>query len=173
MSFLLRPRRVWWRKAMFQIHLWVGVILCLYMLVIGVTGSILVFEDEIEHLAYAHLWHASAAASETQPVTYPAVIEAVEKTWPAYQITAAYPPDRPGDNFEVFIHRGEKFLYVFIDANNGRIAGTVDPDRSWLIWIIDLHFGCLQAKRAQSSTELAPRSSWSSARPVSSSGGRV
>jgi len=58
MGFLNRPQRLWWRKAIFQIHLWGGVVLCLYMLVIGVTGSILVFESELEHVAYSHLWRA-------------------------------------------------------------------------------------------------------------------
>lgn len=143
MSYLDRPRRVWWRKAMFQIHLWAGVVLCLYMIVIGVTGSILVFESQIEHLAYPHLWRASATASEAQPVAFPSVIHAVQSAWPGYQITAAYPPDKPGDNFEVFIHQGKKNLYVFVDAHSGQIDGTIDPDHLWLIWIIDLHFRLL------------------------------
>jgi uncharacterized iron-regulated membrane protein len=55
MGFLDKPRRLWWRKAIFQIHLWVGLVLCLYVLIIGVTGSILVFESEIEHVVYSHL----------------------------------------------------------------------------------------------------------------------
>lgn len=47
MSFLRRPHSVFLRKAAFQIHLWVGVILALYFIVIGISGSILVFRHEI------------------------------------------------------------------------------------------------------------------------------
>ncbi len=51
MSFLHRyfhrPQQVALRRLNFQVHLWVGIILTLYMVVIGVTGSILVFRPEI------------------------------------------------------------------------------------------------------------------------------
>jgi uncharacterized iron-regulated membrane protein len=137
------------RRAMFQIHLWVGIVLCLYMLVIGVTGSILVFEAELEHAAYPRLWRASAGGTGKPSSDFPAVIDKVEKTWPDYQMTAAYPPDKPGDNFEVFIHRSTQFLYVFIDANTGQIAGIIDPAHSWVIWIIDLHFRLLAGKTGE------------------------
>lgn len=143
MGFLRRPQQMWWRKAMFQVHLWMGIALCLYMLVIGVTGSILVFESEIEHAAYPKLWRASGSISKNEAVDFPAVIDTVTHAYPGYRITAAYVPDRPGDNFEVFTHRNETFRYVFVDANTGRIAGAIDPSRSWLIWIIDLHFRLL------------------------------
>jgi uncharacterized iron-regulated membrane protein len=143
MGFLDRPQRVWWRMAMFQIHLWVGIALCLYMLVIGVTGSILVFESELEHVAYPRLWRASGPQLGNQAVEFPAVVATVMKAYPGYKITAAYLPDLPGDNFEVFVHQETSFQYVFIDANTGRIVGTINPDRSWLVWIIDLHFRLL------------------------------
>jgi uncharacterized iron-regulated membrane protein len=149
MSFLHRPRKIWWRKAMFQAHLWVGIILCLYMLVIGVTGSILVFEEELEHTAYPNLWHASAEHKNNASVDFPTVIHTVMEDYPGYQITAAYPPDRPGDNFEVFIYRNEKILYVFVDAYTGQKVGAIDPKHSWLVWIIDLHFRLLGGKTGE------------------------
>jgi uncharacterized iron-regulated membrane protein len=143
MGFVDRPQRVWWRIAMFQIHLWVGIALCLYMLVIGVTGSILVFESELEHVAYPRLWRAASPQLGNQAVEFPAVVATVMKAYPRYKITAAYLPDQPGDNFEVFIHQGTAFQYVFIDANTRRIVGAINPDRSWLVWIIDLHLRLL------------------------------
>ena len=42
------PRRTWARRAAFQLHLWSGLLLGLYTAVIGLTGSALVFRDEIE-----------------------------------------------------------------------------------------------------------------------------
>lgn len=149
MGFLDRPQRVWWRRAIFQVHLWIGIALCVYMLVIGVTGSILVFESELEHLAYRDLWRASQPLQDSPHIGFPDAIETVKSAYPAYEITAAYPPDRAGDNYEVFIHRGSKFLYAFVDANTGHIAGIIDPDRSWLVWIIDLHFRLLGGRTGE------------------------
>lgn len=47
MSFLEHPQSLRWRKALFQIHLWGGLIVGLYVLAISVSGSILVFQREL------------------------------------------------------------------------------------------------------------------------------
>jgi uncharacterized iron-regulated membrane protein len=145
MGFLDKPRRLWWRKAMFQIHLWGGIVLCLYVCVIGITGSILVFESQLEHAAYPSQWRASSShgMQDAQPVDLPAAVHTVEATYPGYKLTVAYPPDRPGDNFEIFAHKAGQTRYIFVDANTGQIAGEIDPDHSLLVWIIDLHFRLL------------------------------
>ena len=39
-----------WRWLLGQIHLWLGLILCLPLIVLGVTGSVLVYNDELERL---------------------------------------------------------------------------------------------------------------------------
>jgi len=82
MGFLDKPRRLWWRKAIFQIHLWVGLVLCLYVLIIGVTGSILVFESEIEHAVYSHLWSSLSAFHTAKPeaANFPTVINTFKET---------------------------------------------------------------------------------------------
>ncbi len=41
------PRKLFLRKALFQIHLWSGIFLSAYVIVIALTGSILVFENEL------------------------------------------------------------------------------------------------------------------------------
>jgi uncharacterized iron-regulated membrane protein len=45
--WLRQPRTTWLRKAVFQIHLWTGIGLGLYVLFISVTGSVLVFSNEL------------------------------------------------------------------------------------------------------------------------------
>ena len=52
MSFWQRwvrqPQRVWLRRALFQIHLWTGLILGLYVVMLSVTGSALVYRNELD-----------------------------------------------------------------------------------------------------------------------------
>jgi uncharacterized iron-regulated membrane protein len=55
MSFLDRPQSLWWRKLLFQLHLWVGLGVGLYVFLMGVTGAALVFRDEIEHALHRNL----------------------------------------------------------------------------------------------------------------------
>jgi uncharacterized iron-regulated membrane protein len=46
-TMLHHPRKLWLRRALFQVHLWAGILLSLYAVVISLSGSILVFQDEI------------------------------------------------------------------------------------------------------------------------------
>lgn len=48
MSFVERPQSVWWRKVLFQVHLWTGVIIGVYVILICLTGSLLVFQRELQ-----------------------------------------------------------------------------------------------------------------------------
>jgi uncharacterized iron-regulated membrane protein len=141
MSFLHRPQTVFWRKAAFQVHLWTGIVLCLYMIVIGVSGSILVFGKELGHLAFARQWKASPASGHT--VEFPQAVSTINAQFPGYKIVAAYAPDEPGHNFEFQLRRGTDRRDVFLDAGTGQIAGEIDPAHSGIAWMIDLHFHLL------------------------------
>ncbi len=44
--WLRRPQGVGLRKAIFQVHLWSGLILALYVLVMSVSGTILIYRRE-------------------------------------------------------------------------------------------------------------------------------
>jgi uncharacterized iron-regulated membrane protein len=46
-EILHQPRKMWVRRALFQVHLWAGILLAIYAIVISLSGSILVFSNEI------------------------------------------------------------------------------------------------------------------------------
>ena len=45
--WLRQPQRVWLRRAVFQVHLWSGVGFGLYIFFISLTGSVLVYRNEL------------------------------------------------------------------------------------------------------------------------------
>ena len=47
-QWLRRPRTVFLRKALFQVHLWVGLAIGVYIVLLSVTGSALVFRREMD-----------------------------------------------------------------------------------------------------------------------------
>src|SRR5258707_8149621 len=51
--WLRSPQNVWLRRALFQIHLWTGIGTGLYVVLISVTGSAIVFRNEIYQSAGA------------------------------------------------------------------------------------------------------------------------
>ena len=46
-QFWRQPQRVWLRKAIFQVHLWTGIGAGLYVLLISISGSAIVFRNDI------------------------------------------------------------------------------------------------------------------------------
>src|SRR5205807_3261405 len=49
-----QPQTTWLRKAIFQVHLWSGIGIGLYVLMVSVTGSILVYRNELLRAAVRH-----------------------------------------------------------------------------------------------------------------------
>lgn len=84
MSTVPRSQRLWY-KALHQTHLWAGIILCLPLMALGISGSILVANDLIQD------WTAPADAPPTPGAVKPLseVIEAARATVPAGQTPSA------------------------------------------------------------------------------------
>jgi len=49
--WLRHPQRVWLRRLLFQVHLWSGLVLGLYVFFISITGSVLVYRNELYEAA--------------------------------------------------------------------------------------------------------------------------
>ena len=47
MGYFKQPQTLGWRKALFQVHLWIGTIIGLFIIAICVSGSVLVFEQNL------------------------------------------------------------------------------------------------------------------------------
>ena len=86
-TVLHHPRKLWLRRALFQIHLWLGVLLAVYVIIIGLSGSILVFQDEIRH---ASLEHVPFDEAHIAPVS--AVIATAQNSYPTSKLTFITPP---------------------------------------------------------------------------------
>jgi uncharacterized iron-regulated membrane protein len=51
-----RPR--WTARAVFlKIHLWLGLAVAIFLVILGLTGSIMAFEGDIDHWLHASLWY--------------------------------------------------------------------------------------------------------------------
>src|SRR5437762_3697976 len=45
--WISHPKTIWLRKAIFQLHMWSGIGIGLYVLMVSVTGSIVVYRNEL------------------------------------------------------------------------------------------------------------------------------
>ena len=83
-QWLYRPQNVSLRKALFQVHLWAGIALGLYILLISISGSAIVFRNEISK--------AYSAPPKIVPISGPKLThdelkQAVERAYPQYSVS--------------------------------------------------------------------------------------
>lgn len=137
MGFWRQPQAVWWRKAIFQVHLWAGLILGLYLALMGVTGSILVFKDEIQKVLYPQFVKERAIGNV--PIATPdEVFMAGQKAFPKYRISIMYAPGVEIGNW-VLVGAGQGTQrYIFVDRA-GNYMGSLDLRKQWLLYVALLH----------------------------------
>ena len=58
------------RKLLRDIHLWIGVILTIVFIPLGLSGSYLVFDDDFERMLHPHRYQASAGETELSASRY-------------------------------------------------------------------------------------------------------
>src|ERR1044071_1559350 len=87
-----RPQGIWARRALFQIHLWSGIGTGIYLLVISVTGSFLVFRTEMHKMFNRP--PVTVAVSGTR-LTDDQLKAAAVRTFPNYSVTNVWETKKP------------------------------------------------------------------------------
>jgi uncharacterized iron-regulated membrane protein len=143
MSFLDRPQSLWWRKLLFQLHLWVGVGVGLYVFLMGVTGAALVFRDEIEHALHRNLIQYGDASARPDLVSF---ADMLRQAYPDLQLASISMPSEDHPNVVAYLVKDERYLVVFVDPADGKIIGELDSEGSFLHWLQRLHFDLLAGR---------------------------
>jgi uncharacterized iron-regulated membrane protein len=144
--FLYQPRQIWIRKVNFQVHLWIGIVLALYLIVIGVSGSILVLRIELGALAGANPWESRKPPEPRVDIA--AVVRKLEVRYPNFRILSVIAPGRtePG-----YIARllGRTQIRVGVDAGTGEILGEPKRGPAWLDTVEKLHVSLFASRNGR------------------------
>jgi len=136
-AWVQRPQRLFLRRAIFQVHLWAGIALGLYMFVIGLTGSILVYRNELSRY-YSPVPVVVEGAGT--PLAEDALREAAGRLYPGRKITAVQPGKTPNHAVEVTIVAGDtpirRLLHPFTGADLG---DPLPAGYRFTKWMLDLH----------------------------------
>jgi uncharacterized iron-regulated membrane protein len=138
--FVRRPQSSRVRKALFQIHLWTGVTVALYVALIGLTGAALVFRPEMQSATFPQFFNISRNGAPDAASSV--IIGELQKRYPGYQLLGIdYPTFRRGTYLSYLI-KGSELLTVFSHPVSGLIIGEL-PKTSWITRLQDLHFELL------------------------------
>jgi uncharacterized iron-regulated membrane protein len=126
-------------RALFQVHLWVGLSLGIYALLIGVTGSVLVFREEIVHRISPDPTIVASSADKSLE----RMIEAIRSQRPGWTIWAIEAPRRADAPWSSYmVQRGGSGRSVFVHPD-GQILGERHLEGTWFELVERFHSNLL------------------------------
>lgn len=170
-QFGRQPQRVWLRKALFQVHLWTGIAAGLYVLLISISGSAVVFRQDIYRAIESRVVIVEGAGER---MTLEALKEFVLRQRPGYEVVQVYEDEgNPKRAVELTLERGWSRKQLLFDPYTGQDLGPAIP---WPIravsWFEELHSTCSEAVQVARSMLPGPGFSWCLPCPARLSGGR-
>jgi uncharacterized iron-regulated membrane protein len=132
-----QPQTVWLRRAMFQVHLWTGVGVGLYMFFISVTGSVLVYRNELfQAVTPAPL----IAVASGNLLTDDQLKDAALRLYPGFRVANVLRAANRSQAVDVWLIRDKLEKHRLFDPYTGRDLGdSVSLGVSLVSGLIDLH----------------------------------
>ena len=135
--WLRQPQSVWLRKALFQIHLWTGIGVGFYIMMVSLTGSVLVYRSEIYR---AFTLEPLIATASGDRLTDEKLKEAAERAYPGYAVTSVTRPRNPNQAVDVWLRRGTSTTQRLFDPYTGKdLRASVPPGIRFVSSLLDLH----------------------------------
>lgn len=117
-------------------HFYAGLFLAPVLVFLAVTGSIYLFDEEIDAWRYGHLQRVEARATA---VPAAAQLEAVRRSHPGASIVSYRPPPAPGRTARVGVRRDGRDATVYVDPYRGTVVGSVVTAEKFTEIVRDLH----------------------------------
>lgn len=134
--WLHRPHRIWLRRAIFQIHLWLAIAIGAYVVVISVSGSAVVFRREL------NTWLVPRAVPSTVGTALMGdeLRAAAQRAYPQHSITAIRDQRGPERPVLVMLERRGVESERLFDPYAGIDMGlSYPPTLRFVEWLVDLH----------------------------------
>lgn len=145
-QFFRRPQNLWLRRALFQIHLWTGIAVGLYVIAISVSGSALFFRSKILEAAPGRRVVAGSGPLLTKDELRASAL----KAYPGYQIGNVWQGRIPGQEVEIWLSRGSREKKRIFDPYTGKDLGESVPySLQAVTWMLDLHVNLLSGPKGR------------------------
>ncbi len=129
-----RPRRLLLRRVVFQIHLWLGVLLSLYLVLIALSGALLVYHDTLTRYT---LPAGLSPYDRVCAASVPTVMAASQSAFPGAVVTYLHLPSERLPVFQLQLRNSAgKPLSVIADPTTGRV---MPMPRTWVEIVYDFH----------------------------------
>jgi uncharacterized iron-regulated membrane protein len=132
-----QPQKIWLRRALLQVHLWIGIAVGLYIFMISVTGSVLVYRNEL----YRAATRGPIISKGSGPrLSDDQLAEAARRLYPGYRVVRISRMRNLDQAVDVGLRRGDTIKNRLFDPRSGSDLGASVPTGIWLVSkLLDLH----------------------------------
>ena len=136
-------------RTLFRIHGILGLVTGLLLLVISLSGSILVFSDELDEA-----WHPSLLTVEpsarAQPLSLDRLYRQARADFPQFPyVRFRRLPVLSTQTVEVSLENGEAWWLAYYDPYTGQLLGQRNARTHFLGWLLGLHYSLLAGKTGE------------------------
>lgn len=133
------------RKIAVVLHRYIGIVVGLILIVVGLTGSLLVFSTEIEQFMVAQMF--GSVAPQEQRVSVDQVLAAAKTAIanrPELKVTGLVPPKDITSPWQArSFGEPDSFAQVFVNPYTGALMGVLDGKANIMQTILKLHYELL------------------------------
>ncbi len=123
-------------KRIYFIHRWTGLLAGIVILILGLSGAILAFHDELE--AYAH--RDVLTVGNSAPVDVDKALRTVNSRYRNWEVRLQEYSSDPSRTLVFSLRRPEERLTVFVHPATGAVLEQLDTNRTFVTWILTLHY---------------------------------
>lgn len=126
------------KKNILGIHKWLGLIAGLFVLVMAVSGSLLVFDDEIEHYIQRDVIHLNENKGS---INMDAAYQSIQQKYPDWGVRITHIPESPSRAIEAQVRRSDEVRRIlYVNPTNGTILRDIDGNQTYSYWLLNLHY---------------------------------
>lgn len=129
------------RFLAFTLHRYVGVMVGILVTIIGLTGSLLVFYQEIDHSLNPQLFQV---VPQGKQVSSDSILKPVRQANPDLKLDSIELPRQPEETYKVWMKsKDDKWVQVYVNPYTGAILGSRQWGRTLMTFIYDIHITLL------------------------------
>ncbi|MEN7548356.1 PepSY-associated TM helix domain-containing protein [Rapidithrix thailandica] len=124
------------KKILYTWHKYLGLFSGLLLLVVGLSGTVLVFHQEIDEAEFAPY----LKVENTQKVSIDRALKSVKAQFPEYAVRVRQFSEEPTSALWLGLRKPDDRKFVLVHPSNGQILYTVDTYSTISAWMLKLHY---------------------------------
>src|SRR5580765_5595718 len=110
------------RRWILRVHMYCGLLIAVYAVLIGLSGAVLVFRPELTQLSRPELY--SRQLPQTLPTVPDRIVALAHETYPDWRPLSLTWPNEGSPSWMLYLLRGSEALEFYVDPFSGAAMGT-------------------------------------------------